>query len=246
MFITTDYLVINYGVDEEIARFFVDREPPANNLYWHEKLLYLRPGAGYIFIPLIIDLLFKSGIPKHELLSTEFINTMEQIGHISALEEVKKIDAATAVQYCAELVKKNNKDSVWYNDVSDYLAAKHNYISSLTSPFKALHRGDVFLFSLCALHFPETIREKVVEQWFALITTLLLQDDINDMHNDSINGDENALLEYGFTREAIAMCDELMDKNVEILSRHNRSMANTLGRKYKELIAKPLEILNQK
>ena len=32
MFISTNYLVINYGVDEKIARFFVDSEPPVENL----------------------------------------------------------------------------------------------------------------------------------------------------------------------------------------------------------------------
>ena len=68
MFISTDFLAIKFGVDDAIARFFVDREPPANNLYWKDKLLYLRPAPGYLFIPLIVDLLFKIGIERQQLL----------------------------------------------------------------------------------------------------------------------------------------------------------------------------------
>ncbi len=56
MFISTGYLGIQYGVDNNIAKFFVDREPPANNLYWKDKYLYLRPSPGYLFIPLIVDI----------------------------------------------------------------------------------------------------------------------------------------------------------------------------------------------
>ena len=39
MFISSAYLSINYGVDDKIATFFVDREPPVNNLYWTGKLI---------------------------------------------------------------------------------------------------------------------------------------------------------------------------------------------------------------
>src|SRR4051794_25269752 len=100
MFISADYLSIGYGVGNAIARFFVDREPPADNLYWKGKLLYLRPTPGYLFIPLIVDLLYKLNISKQQLMSEEFVSTMERIGHISALEETNQITSAEAVQQC--------------------------------------------------------------------------------------------------------------------------------------------------
>ena len=37
MFVSADFLIIQYGVHDEIANFFVDREPPENNLYWNNN-----------------------------------------------------------------------------------------------------------------------------------------------------------------------------------------------------------------
>ena len=245
MFIATDFLIINYGVDEKIARFFVDREPPVNNLYWHEKLLYLRPGAGYIFIPLIVDLLFKSGISKDELLGNTFVTTMEQIGHISALEETNQINAATAIQQCADLVKPNCHSETWYNDVLAYLQGNNNFITQLASPFKALHRGDVFLFALCAVHFPKEKETQLVQQWFALITTLLLQDDAEDVQSDQKTGDENAFLEHGLSTESIAMAEDLLKKNTAVIASLNGTMAKALEQSFYKLLAKPITFLTQ-
>ena len=246
MFISTEYLIINYGVDEKIARFFVDREPPVNNLYWHKKLLYLRPGVGYIFIPLIVDLLYKLGISRDLLLSDPFISTMEQTGHISALEETKQIDSLTAIQKCADLVKDNCKDQVWYNDIMSYFVDEDKYINKMASPFKALHRGDMFLFSICALELNDRIKEKIVEQWFALITTLLLLDDADDAKEDMKTGEENAFIEKGMTIENIEMATQLVAKNVDTISTLNKTMARDLHRQYKAMIQKPLALLNTK
>src|SRR5438105_1881051 len=113
MFVSTKQLVATYGVDAEIARFFVDREPPENNLYWYEKLLYLRPAPGYLFIPLIVDLLYRIGIDKAQLLAGNFVDTMEQVGHISALEEINQLSVEEAIEKCAELVKATCKNLPW-------------------------------------------------------------------------------------------------------------------------------------
>src|SRR4051812_25468824 len=103
MFISTKQLVNSYGIEHDIAEFFVEREPPVDNLYWNEKLLYLRPAPGYLFIPLIIDLLNKLGIKRDFLLSESFVNLMEQVGHISAMEESNQISANEAITKCREL-----------------------------------------------------------------------------------------------------------------------------------------------
>lgn len=198
MFISTKYLVTKYGVDDTIARFFVDREPPANNLYWHEKLLYLRPAPGYLFIPLIVDLLYKLGLDKGELLSEAFIGTMEGVGHISALEEIKQISGQEAIRKCEELVKSVSINAAWLNNVSEYFEGKKdNIFNRLATPFKSLHRGDVFLFSLSTLNFSPSLFEKIAEQLFAIISSLLLLDDAEDIESDKETGDENAYIESG-------------------------------------------------
>ena len=244
MFISTDYLTIYYGVDERIARFFVDRDPPADNLYWHGKLLYLRPAVGYLFIPLAVDLLYKLGLDKDALLGNEFVQTMEQTGHISAMEETNQITAAAATQQCADLVKDNCKDPLWYHEVLAYLQGGSNYISAQATPFKALHRGDVFLFSLCALHFPQEKKQQIVNLWFALISTLLLMDDADDAKEDMRTGDENAFLEHGLSEANIALARDLVLKNVASIASLNETMAKKLHRKFEEVIQKPITLLN--
>ena len=240
MFISSDFLSINYSVDDKIAKFFVDREPPPNNLYWHKKLLYLRPGAGYIFIPLIVDLLYKIGIDREQLLSKHFIDTMEQVGHISALEEIKEINAETAIKKCIELTGNNCISQDWLNFILPYFKQEeHDEVAKLASPFKALHRGDVFLFSICQLTFPSSLNESIIQQWFALITTLLLVDDADDLESDLKAGEENAFIESGLNGEGLEKIDQLVDRNIETISKINKSMARRLLADYKEVINRP-------
>lgn len=239
MFISSDFLEIYYGVDSKIARFFVDREPPADNLYWHNKLLYLRPAPGYLFIPLIVDLLYKLGIDKQQLLSEEFTGTMEQIGHISALEETKQISAEEAVKKCSELVKETCRNKDWYKNVSDYLNGENtNFFIGLAVPFKALQRGDLFLFALCALQFPKELYEKIAEQWFALISTLLLLDDAEDIQDDKETGDENAFAESGMTAQGLKKVTGLVNKSLQKISLLNPAMSLQLKKQYTDYVEK--------
>ena len=239
MFISSDFLEIYYGVDGKIARFFVDREPPADNLYWHAKLLYLRPAPGYLFIPLIVDLLYKLGIDKQQLLSEEFVVTMEQIGHISALEEIKQIANEEAIKKCSELVKETCRNQDWYNNVSDYLNGKEaNFFTGLAVPFKALQRGDLFLFALCALQFPKELYEKIAEQWFALISTLLLLDDAEDIQDDKETGDENAFAESGMTAQGFKKITDWVSKSLQKISALNPAMSHQLRKQYTDYIEK--------
>lgn len=240
MFISSSFLAINYGVDDKIARFFVDREPPAGNLYWKGKLLYLRPAPGYLFIPLIVDLLYRLGFDRQQLLSEEFVATMEQVGHISALEETKQMSGKEAIKKCAELVEDTYKNKNWFDNLIDYFNRETtNFFSSLSSPFKALHRGDVFLFAVCALKFPDELNEKIAEQWFALITTLLLLDDAEDIKADEKTGDANAFLESGLNDEGIRKIKKLVSQNLEKIKILNPAMAFQLNSQYNEFIEKP-------
>jgi hypothetical protein len=241
MFISSDYLSINYGVDDTIARFFVDREPPTDNLYWHEKLLYLRPTVGYLFIPLIVDLLHKLGIERQQLLSEAFVSVMERVGHISALEETKQISAAEAVDRCLALVETSNINKEWFRKLKEYFENKEgNDFKKHASPFKALHRGDVFLFSLTVLDFPTGLLENVVKNWFALITTLLLLDDAEDLKKDKEEGEENALLEGGLDVNGIQQIKELVHNNLSVLKKVNPSLSQMLLNQYKEKVELPI------
>jgi len=238
MFLTAHSLVQEFGIDENIAKFFVDREPPKDNLYWKDKLLYIRPQPGYIFLPLIVDLFYKSGIPVNELLSEKFISVLEQIGHYAAQEEFDLITKQEAIEACKKIVS-DISDHVFLQEVTSYLDDNPNTISTLTTPFKALHRGDLFLYSLGVLPCDEQKRLQLVETWFALISTLLLLDDSEDYDADLKNGDENAFIESGANQEGFDKIKALLAKNLNHLTSINAAMANGLHQKFIALADKP-------
>lgn len=240
MFVSANFLAMNYGVDDAIARFFVDRQPPVDNLYWQGKLMYLRTEPGWLFIPLIVDLLFKTGIDKEQLLSEEYVSLMEKIGHISAKEELKQITKNEALIEYNNLVKYHYQNNSFYCNIVDFMEGGDNNPFTLAStPFKALHRGDAFLFSLCALRFDQILAKSLVENWFALISTLLLLDDAEDVDIDKSNGDENAFLESSQIKMGSATMQIMIKNNLQRISKLNKVMAKKLDQRILSIIDKP-------
>jgi hypothetical protein len=232
MFVSANFLAVNYGVRDDIAKFFADREPPKENLYWKDKLMYLRPQPGYLFIPIIIDLLHKSGAEKYVLLEDAFLNVMETILHYSAEQEFEITDQQTAIEKSFQLVNGKATDSNFISDIKDYLQGKNNWLQQLSAPYPALRRGDLFLFVIATLNITEEQKTKIVKVWFALITTLLLLDDMEDISEDQKNGDENAFIESGLNQEGFDQLKQLLSKNLNELKQVNSVLANHLHRKF--------------
>jgi hypothetical protein len=202
--------------------------------------MYLRPEIGWLFIPLIVDLLFKSGVSKQQLLSEEFVSLMEKVGHTSAEEELKQISHQQALEKYIAIVGDNYKNETYYNNLIDFMkGGQDNFFAQVSTPFKALHRGDAFLFSLCALDIDESIQQKVAQYWFALISTLLLLDDAEDMEVDKSSGDENAFLETELTKEGIEKIKTLVKDNLQTITNINRIMAIKLDQMFIALTQKP-------
>ncbi|MCE3282123.1 MAG: hypothetical protein K0Q66_860 [Chitinophagaceae bacterium] len=239
MFLTANALSIRYGIDDRIAKFFVDRDPPKDNLYWKDKQLYLRPKPGYIFLPLIVDLFYRSGISLEVLLSEAFVHTLEKIGHYAAEEEGGLIDKPAAVRSCRLAVAEQVKNRELLDEVTNYLNGRSSYISTLATAFPALHRGDLFLFSLCVLNINGDKHREMVIIWFALISTLLLMDDAEDVSEDKETGEENAFIQSGLSTEGFEKIKVLVAGNIERLSKINKSMAETLHKSFANAIDKP-------
>lgn len=240
MFVSADHLAIKYGIDDTIATFFADREPPANNLYWHGKLLYLRFEPGYLFIPAMVDTLYKLGISKTALLGDEYINLLEQIGHIAALEEVGKISVDQAIEMCIELTHTKYVNQYYYSNLLDYMkGGNNNFIVPLLTGFPALHRGDIFLFSVAVLDFDDATAIKIIEYWFALIGSFLLLDDAEDVEKDKLSNDENAFLQSGLDREGVEKIKQLLSKNLHILKTINKPLARTIDNQFIKMAELP-------
>ncbi len=240
MFLSTDFLAIKYGVHDKIASFFVDREPPPNNLYWHKKLLYLRFEPGYIFIPTMVDGLYRLGIKQETLLSDVYINLLESIGHIAALQETEQITYEEAIEKCIELCNNKVVNSSFYSALISYMQGKgDNFIKPLTMPFSALHRGDFFLFSLVVLDFNQEKAQQIVAFWFALIGSFLLLDDAEDVEIDKKNNDENAFLQSGLDKVGIEKIKRLLGDNLKILKKVNPTLARSIDTQFVKMAELP-------
>ena len=189
MFTSKQTLVEKFGVDSEIAPFFVDRKVPDQNDYWKGRLLYVSSGTGYLFIPLWFDMQFKIGIAKDVVLNEDYVRLSEAILNSAAKHEMNKISLQEHIENCKAMVNGKVKQAALYNDLlaffSDPLLRPHKNIGTVSS---ALNRGDSMLFSLCVLDTsPETIA-KLVRGWQALVPSFLLMDDVMDLKEDTKNG----------------------------------------------------------
>ncbi len=197
MFLTHNQLGMQYGIDNNLGKFLVDREPPANNLYWHEKELYLRAEPGYIFIPLCLDTFKRLGLSQDQLLNEDYLRLMEKILHIAAQEEWKQLNHSEMIVACETTVKAHtNKNADFLAEVMDYLQnGNNNSIHEHQPPYLALRRGDIFMFSWCALDFSAEQKTEMIKAWMAIIGFLLFLDDVDDMEKDAKEGDPNCVLQ---------------------------------------------------
>ena len=197
MYTSKEFLHNNLGIDLEIATFFVDRNVPVNNKYWKGRYLYVASGTGYLFIPLFFDLTFKLGIPKAQLLDPLYIQVCESILHSAALHEYEEISLSEHIENCTLLVTPYIRNQALFDDLNEYFRNQklrpYKYLGTFS---KALNRADSFLFALSTLQITESLLKKTIEQWYALIPSFLLLDDITDLKEDRQKDEENAIGDF--------------------------------------------------
>ncbi len=229
MFISATQLNRGMGVDMNIARFFVDRDPPKNNSFWRDRLLYIGFGNGYVSIPVYYDLLFRLGITLDKLLSEEHIHLMEQIMHWAILQEREEISMQEEMIAIRELLKGRVKNQKYFDALNTYLdqpILKPMGSFGLKNP--ALNRADVFLYVLCDLVLTENQRELAIKYWYALHPTYLIIDDLRDYEKDMQDGEENVLMEWNDKSARFHYAMDLVKSNCKILQRVNPALAEFL------------------
>jgi len=232
MFVSSDDLKLGYGVDLEIAKFFVDRKVPKDNLYWRKRLLYIGPMPGYIFIPTFTDIEYRFGLDKCQLLSEEHIILMEKILHSAGKHEFHEISYEEHINECIELTKSNCNNPSLFEDLIFYFKGEEEKASiPLGCPFKSLQRADAYLFSLCYFQFGQELKLKLTESWNALMTYYLIMDDLEDIKSDFINQDENVLIEAGLNENGAEIIYKMIDKSYEVMSKINPVLANRIDHK---------------
>ena len=234
MFLTKDDLKLSYGVDLEIGKAYVDRTVPLDNLYWKGRTIYVPGASGYIFMPIYADLLRRANASVSYLLSGTYFSINESILHSAALLEYKQIDWAKHIEECILIVAPYVTREKLFEELKQYLLAQkpiRSQHSRLGTDFPSLNRADSYLLSLACI--PDSVfdEQKAIDAWYAMITYFLLMDDLADIREDLLNGEENALVEAGLSQDGIKQVESMMIAGIDILNSINPVLANRIEHK---------------
>jgi hypothetical protein len=225
MFTSKEHLYYTFGVDESIAKFFVDRKVPVNNRYWKGRYLYVASGAGYLFIPIFFDLQFKVGVSRECIMNNDYLKLMEEILHSAALHELEEIDFKEHLANCKTIMENCIKNHTLYNDLLIYFDDEQlKPYKYLGTPSKALNRADTFLFSVCFLDLNKQVTGQIVENWYTLISSFLLMDDISDLQEDKEKNEENSVNDFGTGSEGVEKAILFLRNNYNKLKTYNSKL----------------------
>jgi hypothetical protein len=229
MFVSVRQLKEEMGVDEAIARFFVDRNVPANNSFWQKRLLYIGRANGYISIPVYYDILYRVGVQRENLLEEQHVYFMEQLMHYAILHEKKEISFFQQLQKINEMLAGRIKSQAFYEELLNYLTQPVLLPRQrLGLDLPSMNRADVFLFVLCDLPLSEKSIDDAIRYWYALHPSYLIFDDVYDYEKDKTAGEENVILELGGGIEGLEKAISILEKNAEILKEISPALCDSI------------------
>lgn len=234
MFLTKDDLKLSYGVDLSIGKAYVDRPVPKDNIYWKGRTIYIPGASGYIFMPLYADMLRRSGVSIGFLISEEFFSIQESILHSAALLEHQQINWATHIDQCIKIVTPKVNRNDLFDALKNYLLAQKptkTIDSRFGTDFPSLNRADSYLLSLACIAENTFDEQKAIDGWYAMITYFLLMDDLADIRDDLLHGEENAVIEAGLNELGVKKIEAMMNDSVYKLNAINPVLANRVDYK---------------
>ena len=238
MYISVRYLRDRMGVDESLARFFVDREVPKDNAFWKGRLLYIGRGNGFVSIPVYYDLLRRLGVSKEILLAEEHILLMQDIMHYAILAECKQISFQEHLEKIRQLLVARPHNELFMQELLDFLSQPIlKPAGRLGMAVPALNRADVFLFILCDIPLSGIQIDNAIRYWYALHSSYLLMDDLVDYAGDKEAGEENSVVELGDSEKGFGHAFKILEENADSLSEINDALSDFLKEQWADLRA---------
>jgi hypothetical protein len=238
MFTSPRFLTQKLGIDAGIASFFVDRRVPDNNAYWKGRLLYIASGTGYLFIPVVYDMLLRLGADRNTLLEEAHLERMEGILDNAGKVEFEHLPLLEHVACCRDLMTPFIRNNWLWNALEQYFVVNKGAPTGvLGQSVPPLNRADTFLFSFCDLPGNKEETVPLIRYWYALIGTFLLLDDVMDWDWDMQYGEENALRYLGDGKGALLKGMSLLDDNFKVLCEINPD----LGTYYEALFHRKIQ-----
>ena len=238
MFLTKDDLKLSYGVDLVIGETFVNRPVPSGNLYWNNRRIYIPGAPGYYFMPIYADMLVRLGADKSLILSDEHFKLNEIILHQAARFEHGQISWLEQVNEILEKAAPFVRQQTFFTRLSAYLLQPVPMSlagSNLGTPFPSLNRADCFLVSLSAVGGTQFNLQLAVAGWYALMTYLLVLDDLSDIHEDIRNNEENVLLDAQKDAGHKKTIEYMLQQSKEVMQVINPVMANRIDHRMSQI-----------
>jgi hypothetical protein len=225
----------------EIGKFFIDIKVPENNLYWKGRYLYITPMPGYLFIPTYVDLQYRLGLSKKELLSEEHACFIEAIMNSIGKEEFEKTGRDAHIKACVQIASAYCKNHQLLEELQQYFAGANNINGiNFGLSLKALNRVDTYLFTLCFFDFDNDTKKKLIDAWHALMTFYLLTDDMDDMKDDAIANEDNAILDAGLSLEGVKTIETFMQQSYTVMNGINPVFANRIDYSWQHINVKKI------
>lgn len=214
----------------EIGRFFVDRKVPDDNFYWKDRYLYIVPMPGYLFIPIFADLQRRAGLPKSEILNETNVRVVEQILNAIGKEEFSGQRYSQHIRECIEIVTPHCKNKLLIEELSGYFLGENEDqgYTTLKTPFRALSRVDSYLYTLCSYALSEVVKVQLVNAWHALMNFYLILDDLDDISEDLVSGEPNAIIEAGLHPHGAKRIEEVLRDSYDTMNAINPVFANRM------------------
>jgi len=234
MFLSKDDLKLAYGVDMHIGETYVNRQVPQDNLYWKNRKIYVPGAPGYTFMPIFSDLLYRCGADREQLIGENFLQLSEAILHSAARLEHKQLGWEEHVAEVIALVAPAVIDNQLFNALKAYAGNAHPIKTGdekLGTAFPSLNRADSYLFSLVIINSPSFDVDKAIRAWYALMTYFLILDDLADIREDLLNGEENVLIDAGLNDAGADKITEMIDESIATMNLVNPVMANRIEHK---------------
>ena len=234
MFLSKDDLKLAYGVDMLIGETYVNRQVPQDNLYWRNRKIYIPGAPGYTFMPIFSDLLYRCGADRQQLIGEDFLQITEAILHSAAKLEHKQLDWEAHVAEVIGLVAPHIVDNGLFEELKGYAWKSHPIKSGdarVGTAFPSLNRADSYLFSLVMIKSSSFDVDKAIRAWYALMTYFLILDDLADIREDLLNGEENVLIEAGLDDAGAEKVTEMIDESIATMNLVNPVMANRIEHK---------------
>lgn len=229
MVITSRILQEKWGIDPEIADYFAnERAVPKDNLHWGNRRIYISGGFGFLFIPIVFDLIHKLGIDKKDLLEENHVKLTELILHYSQEYELNQINFNEFINKCKKLVSNKIKQPNFYRSLNSHFSREPLSVFEFETKYKALGRGDSYLFTLVNLKVTDEWIKNFLPYWYGVMRPIFLFDDFRDLEEDKRNGEENIIIEMGGNADALTKATEMALFNINVLKEINEKLSNTM------------------